>query len=190
MKSLFLFILCTLLISAQASDADVLVSGNGSWNPNTPNTSYSASGGSWSFSFGLPSTLASNPALGTNFSYYLNGVLVGQLLNGVAFNNSAGGGLFSLSVPSDPTNSASSPLALNFTGGQAYTPGSGGSLIPTPGTYGASLSMPNPVNPDLLPASGSGIISITNVPEPASLPLFMLGVAALGCAAFLKRKSI
>ena len=189
MKSIYLFILCTLLISAQASNADVLVSGNGSWNPYSPTTSYSASNANWVFSFGLPSTLASNPAQGTNFSYYLNGVLVGQLLNGVTFNNSGGGGLFSLSVPSDPTNSGSTPLALTFTGGQAYTPGSGSSLIPTPGTYSASLSMSN-VNPGLPPASGSGTISITNVPEPASLPLFMLGVAALGCAAFLKRKSI
>ncbi len=190
MKSIFLFLLCTLLISAQASDAGVLVSGNGTWNPNVPTSSYSAPNANWVFSFGLPSTLASNPAQGMNFSYYLNGVLVGQLLNGVTFNNSAGGGLFSLSVPSDPTNSASAPLALTFTGGQAYTPGSGGSLIPTPGTYGASLSMTNPVNPDLPPASGSGTVSITNVPEPASLPLFMLGVAALGCAALLKRRSV
>ena len=190
MKPIFLSILCTLLISAQASDANVLVSGNGSWDSTAPTTSYSVPSANWVFSFGLPGTLTSNPAQGAYFSYYVNGVLVGQLLDGVTFNSSGGGGLFSLSVPSDPLNSGSTPLALTFTGGQAYTPGSGGSLIPTPGTYGASLNMPNPANPDLPPASGSGTISITNVPEPASLPLFMLGVAALGCAAFLKRKSI
>ena len=189
MKSTFLFILCTLLISAQASEADVLVSGNGTWNPNSPTTSYSAPNTTWVFSFGLPGTLAGNLAQGMNFSYYLNGTLVGQLLNGVTFNNSASGGLFSLSVPSDPTNPASIPQTLSFTGAQAYTPGPGGSLIPTPGTYSATLGTINPANPDSPPASGSGTISITNVPEPASLPLFMLGVAALGCAAFLKRRS-
>ncbi len=194
MRPLFLLILGSMLMAAQASNADVLVSGSGSWNPNTPTSSYSASSATWSFSFGLTSTLASNQAQGTNFSYYLNGVLVGQLLNGVTFNNSASGGLFSLSVPSNPTNSGSTPLALTFTGGQAYTPGSGGSLIPTPGTYssGASISVPNPLVSDLPPASGSGsgTISITNVPEPASLPLFMLGAAALGFAAFARRRTI
>ena len=187
MKPIFLSILCTLLISAQASDANVLVSGNGSWDSTAPTTSYSVPSANWVFSFGLPGTLTSNPAQGAYFSYYVNGVLVGQLLDGVTFNSSGGGGLFSLSVPSIPTNSSSPALALTFTGGQAYTPGSGSSgvsLIPTPGTYGAIISMANPS------ASGSGTISITNVPEPTSLPLFMLGVAALGCAALLKRKSI
>ena len=199
MKSLFLFILGSLLMAAQTSSADVLVSGSGTWNPNTPTSSYSAPSTStftstWQFSFGLPSSLASSPAVGTNFSYYLNGVLVGQLLNGVTLNNSSSGGLFNLSVPSDPTNLGSTPLTLSFTGGQAYTTGSGGSLNPTPGTYGASafISIPNPVSPDSPPASGSGSgnISITNVPEPASLPLFMLGAAALGLAAFARRRNI
>ena len=67
---------------ASPAEADVNITGSGLWGDNTPDTPFSAPGGSWVFSFNLENNpISSNPTNDiTNFSYELNGVEVSNTL--------------------------------------------------------------------------------------------------------------
>ena len=146
--------------AGQTARADIsTISGSGTWDVTAPTSSYSGPGDTWSFSFNLPTTLASNPTTeATNFTYLLNGVVVPGDPSNITFFDSANLGLFDINF-SNITVSFFSPTNTDV----------GSTLTLVPGMYATGISLND------AGSAGSGSISIA--PEPPSLVL--LGTALL-----------
>ena len=147
--------------AGQAAKADVYnLSGSGTWQAGSPTTAYSAPGDTWSFSFNLPGTIASNPSTeATNFVYLLNGVSVPGAPSSIEFFNSANLGLFDIHFPT---------ITVSF-----FSPNStdvGSTLTLVPGVYATGISIND------AGAVVDGTIKIIT-PEPPSL--ILLGTALL-----------
>ena len=146
--------LITSLAIAPIASATTLMnfSGSGVWGSGASTTAYSGASDTWSFSFNLPTTLASNPTTETtNFTYLLNGVDVPGDPSSITFFNSASLGLFDLNF-SNITVSFFSPTNTDV----------GTTLTLVPGVYSTGIS----INDGGAVVDGS--ITIQPIPEPSS----------------------
>lgn len=134
-------------------------------------------GEAFSFSFDLPSVVASDPATGVTHSHFVvAGNTVADDITSVTFYPVGLGGGFD----------------LNFFGGQVISlyltdPVSGhfadvgSNLTIVTGHYNFTLDSPSAV-------AGSGTVNLTAVPEPASWGLMVLGFGGLGAALRASRR--
>jgi PEP-CTERM motif len=160
------------------------VSGSGTWSSDAPTTNFSAPGGTWSFSFVLPNPVTdASPDDGgfdtfqfSDFTFFLNGNPVSDTLQVVTFFPSSELGLFDLGFPD---------ITVSFFGGQAF----GGTPPPIMTLVDGVFSADAALN-DLTPAFGSGKITISSAtaPEPATLTLLGLGIAAASFGRKIKAK--
>jgi hypothetical protein len=176
---------------ASPADADVNITGAGSWGDNTPDTPFSAPGGLWVFSFNLENNpISSNPTNEiTNFSYELNGVEVSNTL-------------FSPFVTAEffPADLAGM-FDLSFSNGDVvsfYGADIGSTLTFAPGVYLVAAGV------QMLPATGTGAVIVrvgstggvgvtpfgAGVPEPSTWAMMILGFATLAFTGYRRsRKS-
>ena len=160
-------VLCSFLLTDAA--ASVLFTGSGTWDATAETTLVSAPGARWSFSFVLPNAVTVNPtSLLGNFSYALNGSVVGVAPASVEFFNSVDSGMFDIIFSNAVVASFYGPAVWNS---PAFLLGS---YVVDSGIAG-SLPM------------GSGTISLRAVPEPATWTM-LLGSALLGVTYRRKRK--
>jgi hypothetical protein len=167
-----------LTVVQVATAGTINISGSGTWDANTPTTTYSQAGATWQFSFSLPDILSSNPTTqATDFSYLLNENLVTTALpGGVLFYSVADGGGFDL-YPVIDNASGVNIISLLFPADV------GSDLSVLAGTFQASIEL----NDGLAPGSGSGTVNIT--PEPPSI--ILLGTAlVLGSVLIYHRRSL
>lgn len=162
-----------LLLSVSAAKADSVISAIGTWGDGTPTTSESAPGATWSFSFVVsdPATDATPNGGGfetqqvSEFAYFLNGSPISVTLLDAIFFDVPDLGLFDLEL--------SDGYTISLYGPQAY----GGTTPPDmtfmEGVYPATAGMN-----DALP-TGSGTVTITAAPEPATLSLLALALFGL-----------
>ena len=201
----FLFLaLALLLATPDAKSGEAQFSASGTWGPNAPVSNWSAPGGTWSFSFVLPNPTAvfdggMNDLVTTsilNFSYSLNGSAVNIPAADVIFFPLADAGGFDIDFiagGSDTTNgiacSAAMPCSFDVFGDQFYTDGlplitlQPGAATAVDFDYTASI-IAGQFDP-----TGTGSVSglsVTSVPEPATLS--MLAIGTLGALARRRRK--
>jgi hypothetical protein len=163
-----------LITTPVANATSFNFSGSGTWDPGTPTTAYSEAGATWQFSFALPGFLSSNPTTQvTDFTYSLNGTTIATSLpGGVLFFPVVDGGGFDLY----PTiNNMSDPSVISL----LFPNDVGSNLNIVSGTFLTSIELNDGITAadGLSPGSGSGTVTITSVPEPASI--ILLGTALL-----------
>jgi len=159
-------VLAMLSISTAANAAQAVIFGSGTFNDAAPSTATTAPNGTWSFSFNLPNPIASNPVYEvTNFSYSLNGTPIAIGLSNVKFYNDEVGGLFDLNFTDD--------TQLEYTGTDI-----GSTLTLLLGTFEAQEGTSGSFYENRRPI-GEGLVTVANVPEPASLGILAFGLAGL-----------
>jgi hypothetical protein len=179
-------VFCVLLFASVGSASPLLVQESGVWGSSAPSTTWSAPGESWSYSF----LIDSNPTPSTylpgdnfvapfnNFNYFLNGVPVATTPDTIEwYSTNNEGGLINIYF--------GGILTFKVYGAQAYS-GSEDSPTILPGVYplaGGSvfLSAGNTDQPI------TGNLTITAVPEPATIGMMLMGVAALAGLRFRRR---
>jgi hypothetical protein len=167
-----------ILLSSAAHAGEVLVTGSGTWGPNTITTPVSAPGDTWSISFDVSSPVPTDAVTSASFSnasYLLNGVAPSETISGVVFYPTAQSGLFDLQF--------SGGDVVEFYGAQVYD--AAGNLLL--GTYPSA----NDVNTStgvLGTGTGSGTVNLSAaVPEPSSLILALAAVSGLGLVRLRRR---
>jgi hypothetical protein len=169
---------------APATAANVTISGSGTWIHAAPNTAYSAPDATFSFSFELPQTYTpgndaplqgggtTGPDIGistdfSDFHYSLGGTPVADVPDDIAFFSVAFGGGFALAFHTISVEFYG-PVDIGSSGTVSF-----GQYALTP--YIADQSQPySPVN------QGTGPVTTSVVPEPASWALSLLGLGAAG----------
>jgi hypothetical protein len=168
-------VFCVLLLASVGSASPLLVQESGVWGNSAPFTTWSAPGESWSYSFLIdsnPTPSSYSPgdnfiAPFNNFNYFLNGFPVATTPDAIEwYSTNNEGGLINIYFGT---------TLFKVYGAQAY---SGPESSPTilPGVYplaGGSVfqSAGNPDQPL------TGYLTIT--PEPATIGMMLMGVAAL-----------
>lgn len=146
--------------SARASEVEI--SGSGTFSGTAPTTAESKAGDTWSFSFDLPNPISGNPTTqAVNFSYFLDGTPVGVSLTQVQFFSSGLGGLFDLTL--------SDTHILSYYGANIET-----SNTLSLGTFAATAC------PNDAAACGSGSVTVSAVPLPASAWLMLSALIGFG----------
>jgi hypothetical protein len=166
-------LVAVLLVWTQVALAQtqmVAVTGSGTWGEGTLASPFSAAGESFSFSFDI-----ADPILGTafanglntvdvtDFSYDLNGKTVQDALSSVSFYDTATLGLFDLVLANGQVVSA-----------YGADIGSTGTL--DLGKFSATYATNDGAG------TGSGVVQVTAVPEPASAAVVLGGLVCLGAA--------
>lgn len=156
------------LASLPAAATELDISGSGTWANPVETSPYAAAGAGWSFNFLVNSNFGTNPASVADASYQLNGVTSSTAITGATFYDAPDGGLFD----------------LNFADGHTVT--LIGPDIGSTGTISNLGAVAAQIGLDGGPAEGSGSVTISAVPLPATLPL--LGSAVAGLVAFARRR--
>ncbi len=180
LRKLLLFSCFVLVFGITNAKADsVNMSGSGVWGVNTPSTTYSTDGATWSFSVDLLNPLTDatlDNVLGgyvtqqfSSFSYFLNGTMVAttpDLLGVELFPSGNLGGL----------DLIFGDHSVSFYGDQLYN-GTAPTLNLLLGSYSVTSAIDN------VDATGSGSININTAPvatpEPASWLLLGIGLFSL-----------
>jgi hypothetical protein len=161
------------VIALPAAAAQMIFSGSGIFGPYISTLlPVEVPGDTFSFSFDLPSPIASNPTTEvTNSKFFLNGAEVADPRKSVTFYSASDGGGFDLTFTSGP---GPQPPVISL-----YAASVVSNLTIVPGTYAFTLDSPTP-------EAGSGSLTISAVPEPSSWAVMLLGFGGLG--ALLRRR--
>jgi PEP-CTERM motif-containing protein len=203
MAKLRCFALLTfVLFTAALAKADgVTISGTGVWGSGAPTSDWSTPGASWSFSLVLPNPTPASPNNGTaemlvtditSFSFTLNGVAVNIAPSDVLFFPSSEDGGFDIdftSGGSDTTNgitcSPATPCSFNVFGNQVFSGTS--PFITILQTSVSNVDFDYTASTDETNPNGTGTVgtfTVVATPEPATVSLLALGLAAFA----VKRK--
>ena|SRR5208282_1616605 len=169
-----LLLIGPLVLSPSISKADS-VTGSGTWGPNTPTTTESAPGDTWSFAFQLSDPVTDaccgNGLFQTeqfsDFTYLLNGTPITPTLTTIIFYAAAGFGMFDMGL--------SDGNLVTMYGDQVYAGNPPPDATFIPGVYAVSSAMNDAA---LGVGTGSGTVTISTAPEPASLALLGFGAFA------------
>lgn len=153
--------------SVPACAAEILFSGSGVFGPDISSQWPAAlPGASFAFSFGLPNPIASNPTNEvTNSMVSVGGLSVSEPITSVTFYPADFGGGFDLNFPDGVVS--------------LFLADVGSTLTLITGTY--SFTLGDPRAPE-----GSGTVTLTAVPEPATWAMMLVGFGGLG--ALLRRR--
>ena len=163
------------VLAGGASASLVTITANGTFSSNAPTTGLSAAGDSYALTFEVTSpTTAQGNSTAPVFDalYKLNGVQVGTV-TAVEFYPNSLNGLFDVTIAG-----AGSTTLLDFYGPQIY--GNGGVLLT--GNYTGVVDENISHDPAGI---GSAKLTVSTVPEPATLAVVGTALAAL---AFVRRK--
>jgi hypothetical protein len=170
-------VFCALPFASVGSASPLLVQESGVWGISAPVTTWSAPNESWSYSFVIDSSpTPSSYLLGdnfiapfNNFNYLLNGVPVTTTPDAIEWYSTNGeGGLINVYFGG---------ITFKVYGAQAYSgPESSPAILPGVYPLGSGSVFQSAGNTDQ-PLTGN--LTITAVPEPATIGMMLMGVAAL-----------
>jgi hypothetical protein len=164
-------------IAQSASAAEVYISGDIFWAPGTTTTAFSKASEQSSFGFDVDSVLGSGSsptATVTNFTYDLNNIPVtAASLTSIKF----------VSTGFDLDFSNGTVIAIS--GANIGNIGSGNDI--TESGFDLVSAAVNP--PHGTTGQGSVVVSVSAVPLPAAMPMFVAGLAGLGFIAW-RRKTV
>ena len=181
---LFLSLFAAISVSA----SPLVVTATGTFSSDTPVSTFSQPGGTWSLAFDT----ASNPSVSavsigngfdasySDFSLTVNGSPVTASVADIRFFSSSVSGLFSICFTSACPGNGIPTDALVFEGPQVYSSSEASPTI-LPGLYDASLAGVLIDNNPYILASESPV-SISSAPEPSVLVMLGVGLSMLGLA--------
>ena len=192
LRRLSLFVATFAFSAASAFASTLLVSESGTFATGTPTTTYSTSGGTFSYSFNISSTpTVTGVSTGryfqptiSNFTYTLNGVSTTPTV-GTEFFNIAEFGLLDICFAS-ACNGGIANDGFVFEGLQAYS-GSESSPTILTGSYTPTFALFKTATTETFLANETNLnIAVAATPEPSSIAL--LGTGMLGVVGVVRKR--